>query len=301
MRAILLPVSDAAHYSVSLPHNTANVEQTSNGPPPRLLSPTPSDEDEEVKQNEPCIQTQPLSVTPTGAVILRQTAELHCISFGASLENYFVLQSDPASLDEVCYINLVHCQFYSDPDSSDVWLKNSSTSIHSAKQHQLDSQVLKNEPGNSIALHEGTWDLSLGTGLQFICKIHPDQISASLSSTPAEIRRSQKSTTSRDKAAPHKSTTLRSSTTLPKLLTATSPLLDTGSDKKPEGSLVRLVPAEESAVSQILGATKHSRVVMRIKDGRQVAVKVCRRPTIPEAADMWLQEVRMLEALGPHV
>lgn len=187
--AILFPVSDAAHHSTGLSHNETNVKQLRQEVhEARLPSPGYS-ENNEVNDhgiNQLKIQTQE-PATSTWEVILRQTADLHSFTFGAGLENFFVLQHDPASSDNMCYINLLHCQFYPDPDTSDIWLKNSSTSMHSFKRRYPDSQAFKVGYGESAPIHAGVWDLSLGHGLKFIVEVISPYPSSSVATANAVL------------------------------------------------------------------------------------------------------------------
>ena len=88
-------------------------------------------------------QAQPLArdpACPNEAVVLLQTLDTHTFTFGADLENFFVLQGEPTSSDELCYINYSHCHLYADPETSAVQLKNSSTWIHTFKRRCPDSR-----------------------------------------------------------------------------------------------------------------------------------------------------------------
>lgn len=329
--AILFPVSDAAHHSTGLPQNEANVQQLcQEAREARLPSPVYS-EDNEVNvydMNQLKAQTQE-PATPSWGVILRQTADLHSFTFGAGLENFYVLQHDPVSSDHACYINLLHCQFYPDPESSDIWLKNSSTSVHSVKRRYLGSQASKIGYGESAPIHAGVWDLSLGHGLQFIVVVTSSSPPSSVATTNAVL--TQTATKSRRSKKPSKRGTVDH-----KGQVASNPIAHqggTGGDrpgrthhKDEEASSKPLVPGSDNEVrvtitsedgyrdapalnppvnrppaSDVIGVTPHSRVERRLRDGIYVAIKICRRPNIPEAADMWLQEVKMLRALDQHV
>ena len=241
-----------------------------------------------------------------------------------------MLQHDPVSSDNVCYINLLNCQFYPDPETSDIWLKNSSTSMHSVKRRYPGSQALKIGYGESAPIHAGVWDLSLGPGLQFIVEVTSSSPPSSVAT--ANVVLTQTPTKSRHSKKPSK----RQGTVDPKDQFGSKAIArreGTGGDgsrrnhhKDEEVSSKPLIPGSENEVkvpitsddgyrdaptpnppvnepsaSDVIGMTPHSRVERRLRDGMYVAIKICRRPSIPEAADMWLQEVRMLRVLDQHV
>ncbi|KAK5080453.1 hypothetical protein LTR05_008563 [Lithohypha guttulata] len=59
-------------------------------------------------------------------------------------------------------------------------------------------------------------------------------------------------------------------------------------------------PPPEGMVLDVLHSAKNSRIERRLKDGIDVVVKVCRGPTIPKAADMWLQEENVVQLLDSN-
>ena len=177
VRAVLFPLSDAARYSTELPQNKAQIENIRERlTNPRLPSPVEPDEDFGASHKASVKALAGQAIRPVeNVVILRQNKNLHRFTLGSDLGNFFALESDPVSKDDVCYINLSHCQFYLSPESSEIWLQNSSTSKHSVQDWSLQSRPYDISSGHSVPLHPGTWTLNLGEGLHFILYVNPSE------------------------------------------------------------------------------------------------------------------------------
>jgi hypothetical protein len=148
VRAILLPLSDAAHHSANLPQNKVHIEPIRKKLPlSRPPSPPECEDDSEASHKEHIkVLAEQAIRCADKAIVLRQNKNLDRFTIGSDLCSFFVLKDDPTSKDDVCHINWSHCQFYPNPDCSDLWLKNSSTS----KQTVEDWPLLSSDPPNFI-------------------------------------------------------------------------------------------------------------------------------------------------------
>lgn len=350
IRALLFPASEAARYSTRHALNAANVRPFRRKNPPldtvRLASPNSSNgEDlEEITEGEE-------------ALVLQQTVDLHCFSFGSDLNNFFVLKDDPKASeaeDKVCYFNLHHCQFYPDPDSPDVWLKNTSTSELMVKSTNPGLEVIRIEHAESAPIRAGWWHVTLGEGLQFVLEVF--SLNTPASSTKAEIspsltqrvvqmnarrdadkqaatvvhttevRKQAKSDTAMSKtpqdikkmkSKPGTLDTVDQDSSKAALLSqrnapnakAQSALQGRSTktqelpklDKGKQVSLEHGQHQADSEASKTIGKTLYSRVEKQLRGGKYVAVKMARRPEIPVAADLWLQEDKILKMVAQHV
>ena len=261
---------------------------------------------------------------PSHVAVLRQSNITSTFSLGSGLENYLVLQHDPDQNDEheASYINFIHLKVYPDPDTTDLWLKNMSTSTHKVKERCRDGQELQmGAHGGSLAVHKGEWDLSLGPGWQFVLKVVAEEPKASstnpsVSSLPSSKQKQSQRTSSRksqQEAATQKLSKALSQETqqAPQLLQlrkskkkhVNQPVdrLKNGSASAATTEHVSKVAEGVSSKVELIGVTHNSRVERRLRNEVVVAVKICRRPDIPDAADMWLQELKILQTIGHHV
>ena len=301
VRALLLPLSDAAHYSIALPHNGTQVEQIRR-PPSRPASP-PADDVEPQPDGEGhfrAIAEQAIR-SAEKALVLRQNKILDRFTFGSDLGNYFVLKGDPKSEEDVCYVNLHHCEFFPDPDFPCLWLKNLSTSQQIVREWPAWSQTHQILSGGNARLHAGTWILTLGQGLQFLLHIPlpPDAYQLGTSvlkpTRPSDPRKADpRAPTNPAKTDVHLDTKKR----------VNPPAKDyTGMPEHAPTSLQESaddVPRVQD-VENLIGDTRHSRVEKGNWSGKRVAIKFCRRPDIPLSAKMWQAEVLALKILGKHV
>jgi hypothetical protein len=69
------------------------------------------------------------------------------------------------------------------------------------------------------------------------------------------------------------------------------------SDTIQQESSIQYSPVEEPRTSNVLKATTPLRVERRLRNNIYITVKIYRRFIIPEATDIWLQGVRILEVL----
>ena len=204
-----------------------------------------------------------------------------------------MLESNPTSKDGVCYINLSHCHFYPDPDHSGIWLQNSSTSKHSAQNWSLQSQFYEILSGQCVPLRPGTWILNLGEGLRFLLHI----------ASPEEVHSLSMNITSQTSGINRKKSNAGSRTALPKSRGEAKIMMDNQKAAK-QSLMPPQEPPDKVSASQggeIIGHTEHSRVERGSWAGKSVAIKVCRRPEVPVAANMWRQEVQALRILSKHV
>jgi len=193
------------------------------------------------------------------------------------------------------------------------------------------SQTVTIGHGESIAMQEGVWAVSLGEGVHFVCEVLPSDCSAS--STSAAISSAQKLLRKpleigHWQQSRNQGTLLMEdqvvSKNVPKRQLKQAPpgqVLDGNKSERPqkarptrnhdtEGRVrfhsdntnhIDSQSEHERPAAIVLMSTAHSRVEKQLRDGVLVAVKICRRPVIPDAADMWLQELKMLKLLGHHV
>ena len=315
-RGILIPLSDTAVYSTKLPQNQANVKRVdSNATTPERLSPPNSpyklDGTPEGLTGEPEPQS-PNRLSSENAILLCQSKDLDRFTFGADLRSFFVLRSNPASKeDAVCYINLLHCHFYPDPDSFDLWIQNSSTSIQTAEGLSITHSL---SPTESVRLGPGSWRLNLGLGLGFALHIPPIVAQAQpLSDSRPTQRTSQVVGRSITKAQSRKrsgGTKSGAALSVPDPATVTSqhkiskaPVKNQGSLKQQASKIGDEAPHESTSLlsPRTIGETYHSKVVESRFLGQRVVIKYCRRPNVPTAASMWRSEVRALKSLKKHV
>ena len=170
-RAFLFPLSQAARYSLQLPQNAAVVQNLLDG---QVISYPPSPISE-AGISELIDSTEDLQSTEVYAV-LKQSGRLHQFTIGSGAENFLVLKGDPTEQEDICYINIVHCRLYPDPDSATVWFENPSTSVQCAQKIDLEREartVTKAvlQPKEICVLQPGSWFVDLGTGLSFLLHI----------------------------------------------------------------------------------------------------------------------------------
>lgn len=297
--ARLYPSSDAACHAASLPFNTTHVEKLDRRQTQgRLPSPaTSADEDPEVED----VQDSATETASEAIVVLQQDARLHCFDLGSALENYFVLDSGPF---RSCYVNIVHCQFFPDPESSDLWLRNRSTTKLSIEGRSPASDKIILDHGDSAPMGPGIWDIALGDGWLFSADV--------LARSPAASSSAVHATSDQDSL---KSAKAKKPARGPRTSKDQLPLDKTrkASFQHPNSATrVEQVPLQSTAVPggdvlgkrrlfQTIDETANSVVRKRITNGITTAIKSCRRANVPEAADMWKREVDMLLLLGKHV
>jgi hypothetical protein len=176
LRAILLPKSESAICSTRLEENDTVVCLVAVSIP--LPSPYNSSSEDEGSTTLTQVTSKSHAHTTTrrrsrsqAAIILEQSGDKERFTLGGSSDNDVVLKHpDPADEDQ-CYINLVHVQLYPDPDHDALTLFNTSTSafgIRSLATPQVDNDIL---PGQDARLDCGSWQLTLGKGLDFQIKV----------------------------------------------------------------------------------------------------------------------------------
>ena len=316
LRAILLPKSESALHSIRLEENDSVVCLIAGSIP--LLSPCNSSSEDEgstqVTSKSHTHTTTRRRSRSQGAIILEQPGDKERFTLGASWDNDVVLKHPDAADGDRCYINLVHVQLYPDPDHNALILFNSSTSAFSIRSlaiPEVDNDIL---PGQDARLHCGSWQLSLGRGLDFQIKVmsrtsgevHDDWSLISppkISSLPA--RRSGKAAP----IVPTKTNVRQPPSPTPKSK-AGSVSKSTGAscagDKAatgPEDSELRPPSSsmqESHSPYTLIGKTNRTLVFKATRKEAIVAIKVCRKPTVKESADTWRNEIEIMSCLN-HV
>ena len=158
IRAVILPKSESAVYSLCLQRNEEVIWPVLNSI--HILS--------------PCEDRANAIYNPgQNAVLLKQSRKKEKFTLGVSLDNDVVLEHiDRDSHDQdLCYINLVHVQFYPDPDHDALILYNSSISIFTSKSLTMPRVANIILPFQETRLECGSWQLSIGKGLDFQIKV----------------------------------------------------------------------------------------------------------------------------------
>lgn len=290
VRALLLPQSHSAIESLQQAMNKEKVANIPSFPFQQTL-PFSSISDDEHTGSKPNTRQQKIAQQHehrdrVSVVLLGQTQYMTRFTMGACSSSWVVLkhQTVEDGEDHDCYINLIHCQFIPDPDSDCLTMHNSSTTHFLARPNSgMTDKVISVAPHEEIALR-GIWHLTLGKGLEFIlftlphrrCKSPwrwepiPD-IPTVAKMTLARADVSPKNTngkidqTPQCKCAPH------------------------------SGCLDLPLP------TQILGQTSLTQVFKTFLHGKVVAAKVCRKPQLRWAADLWENERSILKHLNNHV
>ena len=72
--------------------------------------------------------------------VLKQSGHLDRFTLGSGVENFLVLKPGPSNPEDVCYINIVQCRMYPDPDSAIIWFENPSTSVQCTQKVNLKQE-----------------------------------------------------------------------------------------------------------------------------------------------------------------
>ena len=310
VRAILLPLSDAAHHSAKLPQNKVHIKPIrKNLPLSRPPSPPECEDDSGASHKEHIkVLAEQAIRSADKALVLRQNKNLDRFTFGSDLRSFFILNDDPTSSDDVCHINWSHCQFYPNPDCSDLWLKNSSTSKQTVQDWPLLSRTHQISLGESVPLHSGTWILSLGEGLRFILHIasliEVYNPSTNISSTASGITKGSKAPSVQKKSSTGSRTKLLNPDAKAIEQRRNALINDNSKSAKQNVTTPQEAPntiSRSQAPKKIIGRTYHSRVEEGEWAGKRVAIKYCRRRDVPVASTMWRDEVQALRTLSKHV
>lgn len=301
--ARLYPISVSAHYAANLSLNANHIRTLKRSlHPQQPPSPACSIDEQDGPSREEISTKASAKATTSGLhVLLQQTRNANCVAMGSAWQNYFVLQAEESS--EASWVARVHCEFFPDPDSSDVWLKNPSGIHHTIRHSIPGSKIISIGPGQRAPMQPGSWSISLGEGWEFECEILPHDPAAPSNTALIGVGNNRSSGRQINKKQGDAPKTRATSTD--------------ALQQKPKGkeqaldrvreSYSQLEPDDEQ---DILGdrrifpkvaETVHSLVSKQRRGGVIRAVKKCRRSDIPEAADMWQQEVNMLLAVGKHV
>ncbi|KIW30915.1 uncharacterized protein PV07_02607 [Cladophialophora immunda] len=301
VRALLLPLSDAARYSIALPQNKTHVDLLGPRPPSPPAEGNGRDFDDE---EQPQVLVEQTMRTAKKALVLRQNKVLDRFTFGSDLGNYFVLSGDPASKDHVCYINIYHCQLFPDPDFSEIWLQNLSASEQTVREWPLSSQTRSVAPKESTRLRASTWILNLGEGLRFLLHVFPlsdvYQPSMYTLSAPSEIVTAPHAPSGQKTDLRRRTKPARADVKNSTRKTDDTSLEDIYNSPKQTVTVRQESTAKTQVVGKFIGETRYSRIEEGKALGKRVAIKFCRHPDIPVAANMWRTEVHALKALCKH-
>ncbi|KAL9591316.1 MAG: hypothetical protein Q9179_007846, partial [Wetmoreana sp. 5 TL-2023] len=198
--------------------------------------------------------------------------------------NIIVLQHPDLEDSNCCYINLLHLEIYPCPDRDALLLCNRSTSDFTAHS-LLETQFCKIKPNHHATLERGTWQLILGEGLTFQINIYPF--------TPEEqyhgcMYLSPKGPATRrmiSNGSPAVALTNSRKRSKSRNIKCSSPT--------PQGSSKN--PRVESPIS--IGKTPFTEVLKQNRNGIAIAVKLYRKPKDNQSADMWKNELIILQLL----
>ena len=299
IRAIIFPMSESAVHSLRLQGNDWVIWPITNSA--RLLS--------------PCEDEVHHAIRNPGqhAILLEQSRENEKFTLGASLDNDVVLEHiDSDSPDQhLCYINLVHVQMYPDPDRDALILYNSSTSTFIFRSLTIPRDDNNIFPFQETRLEHGSWQLSLGKGLDFQIKI--------ISRPPKETQQSWSLISPPPTPIKHSTETVRGALWKDENVTPPPRVSTTrkGSEKKKfvasqKTDIVAIVlqssGSQTSSASmktspaqrEIIFKTARTLVYKATRKNTIVAIKLCRGPRLKDSAQNWRNELEILTRLD-HV
>ena len=327
IRALLLPESSSAKHSVRLAENKAKVAHVAPCKPLPSPSNSCSEDESSIPRASSCPKTSGNNTRAKKErdgsqiiIVLEQSRVDEKFKFVSSSDirglrtgNDLVLKHPNSENQDICYINLVHLEFYPDPDRDALVLCNRSTSEFTAHS-LLVPQAIKIRPGHQATLDGGTWRLTLGKGLTFQIKVLPHAPSelyhgclrlsprgSALCTKPSEGSASAVSTNAASKVKP------------PTVITSKVDVSKEKSDKNRhtgEKATTKMA-LEERPQSDThgksspdppvtIGKTAFTKVFKTIRNNTAFAIKVCRKPDSKQSADMWRNELNMLTQLD-HV
>jgi hypothetical protein len=235
-------------------------------------------------------------------ILLDQSETYEKFTLGSATRNNFVLKHPNSADENICYINIVHSQLYPDPDSSSIVLFNSSTSLFYA--HSLTGPYVKHTiaKDQEATLECGRWKVILGRGLDFEVDIlpwTPSEIQGDLEIiSPVPVVHSPPKEYQIE--PPAKGTFECAGTPSPKRnITTSGPAGHTAA----KAARFSLPIASTSIVDPLdiqIGETARTTVIKRVCNGMVSAIKICRQPTTSGSADVWRNEMEILNRLN-HV
>lgn len=272
LRAILIPASESAEYSVRLQENNVYHPVRDALPLPSPYSSSSEDEDTTTLSKNPTNANRTKYRRERVAIFLEQKDDKESFTLGASASNDAVLKHRQPADEKYCYINLVHTRLYPDPDHDRLAVYNCSTSAFRASRTAppINKTI---PPSNEAGLDAGSWTLELGEGLAFHVVVVPRALvekSALAEKLSSRLIISPRSTG-------HAGTTSPAPPSLPRTKFVAPPVLDT------------------------IGETSRTLVFKGERSGAVVAIKVFRKPTLKESADTWRNETMIMKYLGTHV
>lgn len=256
--AILIPLSVSAVRSSKLPQNKERLATFSSTP---LLGRLTSNS----------VELKEKRGLKTASIKLRPTVETSQYALGSDTTGYIFLQT---SGEDECWVHLQHCRIIPDPDEDCVVLHNTSTSMFTAQDPEKPQENSTILPTRHRVLHCGYWRLNLGAGLEFLLLVfrRPSRCLTGALVLP------EKSTPHRQEGEKKKN--------------------DQRSRKPPSVNDKRkTLPSEDEELSRTIATTRLTKVVKVVRDGRVTALKICRKPEVIEAADMWKNEKDILSRL----
>jgi hypothetical protein len=320
VRAVLLPKSESALYSLRLEENDSVVYPIADSIP--LPSPhNSSSEDEgstaltQVTSKGQAHGTTRRRSRSQAAIILEQSGDKERFTLGGSSDNDVVLKHPDHADEDRCYINLVHIQLYPDPDRNALILFNNSTSTLGACSlaiPQVDNDIL---PGQDARLDCGSWQLTLGKGLDFqikvtsraLAEVHHDWSLISPPPTTGSLPAKHPgeaapgvSTKNEIRQPPLPGITVSRAGSVRKRI-GESPVRDKVAVGREDPELQPPSASTRARAPHILiGKTGRTLVFKATRKEAIVAIKVCRKPTVKESADTWRNEMEIMSCLD-HV
>lgn len=310
VRALLLPESLSAKYSTCLVENKAKIAHIA---PLPSLSKASKHESTRVSSGKVPGDTAQAEKKTNGSqivIVLEQSQVDEKFRFVSSSNirgnntcNNVVLKHPNSENQDVCYINLIHVEFYPDPDCGALILCNTSTSTFTSHS-LLVPQSERIKPGRQATLDGSTWQLTLGKGLTFQIKVLPHAPSnlyhgclrVSFGGLALRPRLSESSASAvSTKVDP----ILRPST----VSTSKVRVLE---DKLALKERLRFDTGESSPgpppepLAGPIGKTAFTTVFKTVRNNTTLAIKMCRKPALKMSADMWRNELNLLTQLD-HV
>lgn len=273
--AFLSPESPSAHHSAHLPENKTKVAYVAPYQPLPSPSSSCSEDKSWVPRTVPGPEEKGNIDGSRLVIVLGQSRDDEKFDIGSGTGNDVVLRHPSPGDQDDCYINLTHLQIYPDPDRDAMVIYNRSSSEFGAYPLR-ECQANMIEPGHRATLGRGAWRLTLGTGLTFQIEILP-RPHETLCVSPKGVSTSVE----RYKAR----------------YTREKPKLGAALEARPRPNPQK-EPSPEPPIN--IAKTAFTEVFKCSRNGTAVAVKVCRKPELKHSADMWRNEIEILNMLD-HV
>jgi hypothetical protein len=290
VRAVLVPVSSPAKsYLEANKQRLARLAIVKAVKDQRLPSPENSDDETKSSKGESRISSRK-EIT---SLILRQTSTLHRFDLGSSPSCHILLRGNSKYEEETCYISLVHCSIYPNPEDGTLIIENKSASDFTVYDHRLGTLYTISST-NHYVLPIGWWEVSFGVGLDFLVNVLPrSDCGAGLATS---IILDEKPTHGRiPKSLPPQSRDAKQASR------GRSKQRALRKTRRVQLSSAYGIVQPSSKIGQVIGKTELTKVTIEKLNGRLVAAKVCRKPDMRYAAEAWKIEADTLKLLGRHV